>query len=148
MLRLVNRRKKDVKETYTVEEDPTPGTYGDYLLLKEVLRALDEDTVKFRRGFQDTEAFEQLVFNTKFLEGILKEYGELHCEYCGKQGLVIYRWNDRFLDRKKMATTDHILPVSLYPDLAKDISNLAVACDACNKKKATNLWERKFPYKN
>ena len=47
-------------------------------------------------------------------------------------------------DSWKGAAEDHILPQSLYPKLVDEISNLALACKACNDLKAD--WDPSPPH--
>ena len=89
---------------------------------------------------KNEEKWEQLLFNYNLLTEIKKKNGELHCEYCGKPELKIYKWYER-LNKKDVATVDHFLPKSQYPDLAKEPTNLIVCCDSCNNKKGDKLWE-------
>lgn len=55
-----------------------------------------------------------------------------HCECCGStpsRGAILH--------------VDHIKPRSQYPELALDIENLQILCEACNKGKS-NLSEKKW----
>ena len=40
---------------------------------------------------KNIEKWEQLKFNINFLKKINKKEGSLHCEYCGKENLKVYR---------------------------------------------------------
>ena len=143
MIQIVKQIRKTVKHVIHIQENPTPGSFGDYLLLKNDLFSREDPK---ERGFFSSPQFEQLMFNTKFLIERELKYGELHCEYCGKGPLRIYSWTEH--SRKAdMATTDHILPKKDYPELAKVKSNSAVCCAKCNHKKDRRLWDIKFPYK-
>lgn len=86
------------------------------------------------------ERWERLVLHFDFLKGVESEHGTLWCEYCGKEELVVYPWDVK-PDRSKMATVDHFLPKSKYPDLANETTNFVVACSVCNEKKKDDLWE-------
>lgn len=86
------------------------------------------------------ERWEQLKFNLKFLRKTQAENGELHCEYCGKENLVIYDWCERPKFRD-VATVDHFYPKSKYQDLKQEEKNLVVSCYSCNNKKKDMLWE-------
>ena len=86
--------------------------------------------------------FKQMLFNTKFIQHMIKTHGELHCEYCGKPNLRLYHWkSDEVKDHRDMATADHFLPKSIYPELAKDYTNLKVCCDQCNQDKKDDIWD-------
>ncbi len=132
-----------VRETFfrriqvTVCENPTPGTWGDYQLLLHEYRNLDPTY-----GRTD---FEQMLFNYKYLKDMELGYGPLWCVYCGKEELVIYHWQEKG-DRRDMATADHFLPKSKYPELVADRKNLRVACYHCNSKKGSEEWEENYPY--
>ena len=121
-----------------------PGSQAEYLLLKR--RFLMKDEFWF---YENNKRGPQLLFNTQFLEGIQKTYKELHCEFCGKAHLRIYKWfeNKRIDD---MATADHFFPKSHDKEkLSFEIKNLVVACEKCNNKKGSQLWQLdslRFPY--
>lgn len=58
----------------------------------------------------------------------------LKCAICGKDGL------DPFTEKLgDLATIDHILPVSKYPDLWREPTNFQVACNKCNNKKGNKV---------
>ena len=84
--------------------------------------------------------FKQMLYNTKFLQHVLKQHGELHCEYCGKENLVIYDWCEK-LNLSDVATVDHFYPKSKYKDLKKNKDNLVISCYDCNNKKKDVLWD-------
>jgi hypothetical protein len=123
------------------------GSIAEYLLLKQKMNRMSDGWMlsKFKKG-------EQLLFNTKFVQGILDEYKELHCEFCGKPKLKLFYWweNANKVDRKIMATADHFYPKSFDKErLSMDMRNLVVACDDCNNKKSNgfvHLDALKFPY--
>lgn len=52
------------------------------------------------------------------------------CAYC-ERPMDITRCNTA-----NAPTIEHLLPVSKYPELAKDIFNMVCACRECNNKKA------------
>jgi 5-methylcytosine-specific restriction endonuclease McrA len=139
MIKIPVHKNSKFTVTKTVEENPTPGTIGNLILLKEEYKKLDESW-----GF-DTDRFEKMMFNVKFLESMLEKHGELHCEYCGKPHLKIIHWKDKQVN-SIMATADHYYPASEYPSLARVVANLRVSCFKCNNDKKTELWECKFPY--
>jgi 5-methylcytosine-specific restriction endonuclease McrA len=144
MKRIVTKITNHVKVQYIIHGTPTSGTFGDYVLLKDSYREPKQKKSK------KSEKFKQMLFNTKFLQHMRKKYGELHCEYCGKQNLKLYHWkHDKVKSYHDMATADHFLPRALYPELAKDYSNLKVCCHKCNQKKKDDIWDEstlKFPY--
>ena len=144
--RIVTKITNHVKVQYVIHGSPTPGTFGDYLLLKDSYR--DDDPIP--RKPKKAEKFKQMLFNTKFLQDMLKKYGELHCEYCGKKNLRLYHWkHDKIKSYHDMATADHFLPRAVYPELSKDYDNLKVCCHKCNQKKKDDIWDEstlKFPY--
>ena len=126
----------------TIQENPTPGTWGDYQLMKEELRKNDL-TGKLKKS--KSERFKQMFFNIRFLKKMRRKYKKLHCVYCGKQGLIVYEFS-KTPNKSNMATADHFIPKSLAPHLARDASNLRVCCNPCNSKKGSDLWEENFPY--
>lgn len=123
-------------EYFTISENPTPGTFGDYILMKQDLLSQDD-----KWNSLDNQA----TFNMNFLKAMKEKYKTLHCVYCNKQDLIIYEFHEKFL-RSNGATTDHIIPISLDPSLSKDESNCTVACASCNNKKGSNLQPINYPY--
>lgn len=136
MVKIITHRTKGKIFQHTVPNNPIKGSYAEYILLKNELSKLDE-------RFTSNEY--QHVFNINFLKKQREKYGKLHCVYCNKQDLVIYEFHEKF-QQSNGATTDHILPIFLRPDLAKDENNCAVACFSCNNKKGSKLQEIKYPY--
>jgi 5-methylcytosine-specific restriction endonuclease McrA len=102
------------------------------------------------RRTKKANKFKQMLYNTKFLQIMIEQHGELHCEFCGKKGLKLYHWKyDKIKNYDDMATVDHFLPISEYPELAKEHSNLKVCCHECNQEKKDDIWDistLKFPY--
>lgn len=94
---------------------------------------------------KNEEKWEQLVFNYNLLKKIEKEKGNLQCEYCGLNNLKIYRWDEK-VNNEDVATVDHFLPKSQYPELSKVRTNLLVACHSCNNKKGDNIPWNHFKY--
>lgn len=84
--------------------------------------------------------WDRVVLHFEFLTETEKEHGDLWCEYCGKEKLVIYPWDSK-PNRNNMATVDHFMPKSKYPDLANDKTNFVVACSICNEMKKDDIWE-------
>lgn len=160
MIVIRKRKNKVAVEQYVVQENPTPGTWGSHQLLLEELKGQDEDWIMeyairpsdpqyshIPAGLRYSKKFIQLIFNTNFLEKMLKTHGELHCEYCGKPHLKIYHWNEK--QRHDIATTDHFLPKIDWPDLQFNEDNLRVCCSKCNTKKGRGVWSHsavRFPY--
>lgn len=146
MRRIVTKLTNHVKVQYKIYGNPTPGSFGDYLLLKDSYREIDPVPKVPKKA----DKFKQMLFNTKFLQHMRDKYGELHCEYCGKKNLRLYHWKyDKIKSHHDMATADHFLPRALYPELAKDYDNLKVCCHKCNQKKKDDIWDEstlKYPY--
>ena len=141
--KIVTKLTNHVKVQHVILSTPTSGSYADYQLLKESYKGENPTPKKASK-------FKQMLFNTKFLQFMIKEYGELHCEYCGKKDLVLYHWKyDKVKNNDDMATVDHFLPRATYPELAKDYDNLKVCCHKCNQEKKDDIWDKstlKFPY--
>jgi 5-methylcytosine-specific restriction endonuclease McrA len=135
-----------VKVQHIILGEPRSGSYADYLLLKDGYENKGPDL----KGTKKASKFKQMLYNTKFLQFMIKEYGELHCEYCGKKDLLLYHWKyDKVKNNDDMATVDHFLPRATYPELAKDYDNLKVCCHKCNQEKKDDIWDEstlKFPY--
>jgi len=94
--------------------------------------------------------WDRVVLHYNFLENVKKEHSTLWCEYCGKDKLVLYRWDEKH-DKNNMATVDHFLPKSKYPLLANDENNFIVACSMCNEGKKDDVWAEdtiKYPRKD
>jgi 5-methylcytosine-specific restriction endonuclease McrA len=146
--KIVTRITTHVKVQHVIVGTHTSGSYADYLLLKETYKEKDPVPKKPKK----VGRFKQMLFNTKFLQFMIKEHTDLHCEYCGKENLKLYHWKYDTVTASSysnMATVDHFLPKSLYPELAKDYDNLKVCCHKCNQKKKDDIWDEstlKFPY--
>ncbi|MEP1079574.1 HNH endonuclease [Leptolyngbya sp. PL-A3] len=64
------------------------------------------------------------------------------CVCCDKQmgfGEKTYLANGDFRLEPQHPTVEHILPKSLFPELALDLQNLVMVCWACNKKKGSKM---------
>lgn len=146
MIRFVYKRIKNFTIQFSVQENPTPGSFGDYILLKKDLTKRSESKILEKIREKDPKRYEQMIFNISFLKKMRKKHKRLHCVYCNKKNLKIYEFHEH-AKRSNMATADHYLPRSLYPELALDETNLRVCCDSCNNKKGQELWYEKFPYK-
>lgn len=140
MITIIYKRNKKFTIKKTINENPTPGSFGDYLLMKDDLMHQDEDWAD-----RKPESYKQMVFNYEWLQEMEVKHLELHCEYCNKQMLRIFHWKEKAIHRI-MATVDHFLPIKNYPNLAKVKTNFRVACNNCNSKKDINIWECSFPY--
>ena len=90
-------------------------------------------------AYKHPERWDQIEFNKNFLRKVEVECGELHCEYCGVENLVVYEWFEK--TGKDVATVDHFYPSSRYPDLRQDENNFDVACQTCNGNKKDDIWE-------
>lgn len=84
------------------------------------------------------ERWHRIVFNTQFAMHVLKNNGSLWCEYCGLTDLKIFYWYERN-NCDRCCTVDHFKPISLFPELAEDNSNLFICCPRCNTKKANKM---------
>lgn len=144
--KVVIKLTNHVKVQHIIIGTHRPGGLADYIMLKNYYR--EKDPVP--KNTKKAGKFKQMLFNTKFLQFMIKEYGELHCEYCGKKNLRLYHWKyDKVKNYNDMATVDHFLPRATYPELAKDYDNLKVCCHKCNQKKKDDIWDKstlKFPY--
>lgn len=77
---------------------------------------------------------ERVWFSRRFLQKILRTKGILKCHYCTNKNLII-QWNSNYkIPKCKLATIDHINPVSNGGDIYNE-SNLVVCCSECNSKK-------------
>ena len=143
---IITKITNHVKVLHTIIGTPRSGSYADYRLLKDSYREDDPVPKSTKKG----DKFKQMLFNTKFLQHMIKTHGELHCEYCGQESLKLYHWKyDKVKSFHDMATVDHFLPKATYPELAKDYDNLKVCCHKCNQKKKDDIWDEstlKFSY--
>lgn len=145
MITVIRFQKGNLKVQYKIQENPKPGTFGDYILLKRrLLEEAGSNGILESIRRKDEYRYKQIVFNMNFLKKMRELHKKLHCVYCGRDDLQISELYEK--RKSNVATTDHFLPRSLYPDLEFQESNLRVCCDKCNCKKAQNIWEEKFPY--
>lgn len=96
---------------------------------------------------KNEDRWSQLKFNIDFLKKTKLEYEKLHCEYCGKEDLIVYDWCEKF-SSENAATVDHFYPKSKYNELSMDENNFVISCYNCNSEKRDNLWPKesiKFP---
>jgi 5-methylcytosine-specific restriction endonuclease McrA len=96
---------------------------------------------------KNTDKWLQLEFNIEFLKKTKLKHGGLHCEYCGKENLIVYEWCEK-INHENVATVDHFYPKSKFEDLKMDENNFVVSCYNCNSKKRDMILsvdEIKFP---
>lgn len=105
------------------------------ILLNDYLREHDEDYIKSLWELQ-----EYLNRRYIYLLKIKKTRGDLVCHYCGKNHLeigfrsvVLSNQNNK---NPKLATIDHVIPVSKGIDIL-DETNWVVSCKKCNNKKGS-----------
>jgi 5-methylcytosine-specific restriction endonuclease McrA len=114
---------------------PSLRSWSSYIMMKEVFRSMDEDMIE-----ENEVLYKYLSKRYLFLVRRLKRRGELRCDYCGKNGLIIghnRKSNNKILN---LATIDHIIPVSKGIDRL-DEKNWGVACRKCNGKKGSRPVE-------
>jgi 5-methylcytosine-specific restriction endonuclease McrA len=92
-------------------------------------KELDPDEIEKRE-----RRFRLIALSRKFLSEVLAKEGHLKCTYCPKDNLQI-EFDGMKIPRNKMATIDHIVPISKGGEIY-DYSNLCVACARCNNKKS------------
>lgn len=125
--------------------NPSPGSLGDYWLLIEEYNKLDPEWKDL-----NPNKWKSIHFNEEFSRYMLKKFKELHCEFCGKEDLVIYKWYEH-KDFSIMCTVDHFLPKSKYPELTYNSNNLYICCNKCNQNKSDDIVDIsniKFGYSN
>lgn len=118
-----------VKMIDVVYGNPTPGTYGDYFLLKDYYRK-HEDINEWRT---------RVLFSIKYLRTELYRTGNLICAYCGKEHLQIETPTGITVPKNIKATIDHFIPISQYGDIL-DKNNIVVSCAKCNSKKESKIY--------
>ena len=142
-----NLRDQEFQDMIDMAPVGTP-TYAIKALIKKTKSTKEIDRYK---------KFSITINNLKFLKDMLKERGELRCEYCNKGPLVIYdisnkemtpenilnpgfRFNTKF-NSSDGATCDHKNPQS-KGGAKFDYDNLAVCCETCNKRKENLTYEK------
>ena len=98
-------------------------------------------------AYKYPDRWERIVYNKDYLKSVEDDCGDLYCEYCGKEELVIYEWYED-LNKSDVATVDHFYPKSKYRHLERDTDNFIVSCYDCNNKKKDDIWlveEIEFP---
>ncbi len=106
-----------------------PNTLASLILLKNDLLFNDE---RNRRsyGFR----CKMIEFSRTYLTSVQEKYQTLYCTYCGKPDLIIELAGMR-VNNKKMATIDHIEPISKGGGLI-DTKNVTCCCSKCNSEKS------------
>jgi 5-methylcytosine-specific restriction endonuclease McrA len=119
------KKQKETKLFYT----PCDGHQAGALVYTSRLYAKDDPDRKFPKWLQ------WLKLRDKWMTAKEEKVGKgnLTCAICGKTHLS--PWTK---DRKKLATIDHILPVSKFNHLWNVESNFQVACFRCNQNKRNN----------
>jgi 5-methylcytosine-specific restriction endonuclease McrA len=128
---MIIRLFKNSKKTYwhALPELPHPSSMASYLLLKHEYQKQDLDYRIRRLGVRFWLTFRNRVMS-KFKK---QNKGKLTCTYCGSKNLVA-NFNLPIPLNKK-ATLDHVIPRAKGGS-EFSLSNLVVACSACNTKKA------------
>ena len=127
------KSSKTVDVIKTIYGEPSPGTLGDFWLLKEEYNRLDPSWINRKQ-----EQWRRLVFNDQFMHYMHDHFKELHCEYCGKPNLKIFKWYER-KEVEIICTVDHFLPKKDYVHLTEDPNNLFISCHKCNNDKKANI---------
>ena len=118
---------KRIRYAHRVYVDkPHVQSYTSYVLLQNELLLQDVDYIA-------TEWKKRVEFSRNFLRNVLAAKGDLTCKYCNKNGLIIELEGMR-VPKKRLATTDHVVPVSKGGALY-DYKNVVVACYYCNTRK-------------
>lgn len=108
------------------------------ILLNEYLAEQDEDNLNAKLELQ-----EYLNKRHTFLENELKK-GDLVCHYCGKEHLEIgfreIELSNLNNKNPKLATIDHVIPVSSGIDFL-DETNWVVSCKKCNNRKGSMNYD-------
>lgn len=103
--------------------------------LKDVLRRRRSDGKMLYDGWRNTPDWQQ--WRTRQLDR-----QNWRCGCCGQAmafGEKIYLANGDFELQPDHPTVDHILPKSLFPNLALDKQNLVMLCWACNQRKSNKM---------
>jgi len=127
----------------TILGKTSPGSIGNYWLLVEEYKKMD-----YTCRPQKTEKWRRVNYNEQFSIFMFNSFKELHCEYCGKENLIIIKWYEK-QNTNIMCTVDHFLPKKDYPELTEDPTNLYISCHKCNNNKAKKIVDEstlKFKY--
>ena len=123
--------------TTIFEEIPNVKSSASLLLLTNQLALLDEDYLSSMEFIN-----KRIQFSRNYLENELKEKGDLVCTYCHTPGLIIeYDFNFGKIKPNKMATIDHINPISNGGEIF-NINNVCCACSKCNTNKRSKPVEQ------
>lgn len=110
------------------------------ILLNDYLREMDEDYL-----IRTSELQEYLDKRFLFLIKTKRKEGDLACHYCKKPNLEIGYRNANLSQlnnkNKKLATIDHVIPVSSGLIKILDESNWVVSCKRCNTKKGSKNYD-------
>lgn len=110
------------------------------ILLNDYLREHDEDFLKTVFELQE-------YLNKRFLFLLRKNKvdGDLVCHYCNKPHLEVgfRQLNLAYLNNKntKLATIDHVIPISSNLIDKLDETNWVVSCKKCNRKKGSMSYD-------
>lgn len=118
------------KTYYLIIGNPTPGSFGDYLLLKNHYKKLDKD--------HDWRY--KVAFNIRFLRSQKQKYGTLTCCFCGKEHLIIEAPSGKKISQRQKATVDHFIPPSCGGG-EFDTNNFVVSCGKCNGRKGRQIYD-------
>jgi len=72
------KKTKSYKIIRTIYGKPSPGSLGDYWLLKDEYSRMDPTWIS-----ENPDQWRRLNFNDQYMNHMLDNFGELHCEYCG-----------------------------------------------------------------
>lgn len=87
----------------------------------------------YKRG-AGSDGFTWKKYRKWFFRQHVKQHGKLICHYCGKKGLMHDAKVHTKEEYKKLATVDHVVPLSKGGERYKS-SNLVVSCWTCNQRK-------------
>jgi 5-methylcytosine-specific restriction endonuclease McrA len=103
--------------------------------LKDALRKRRSDGKILYDGWRNTSDWQQWRIRQLDLQNWRCGY----CEQAMAFGEKIYLANGDFELQPTHPTVDHILPKSLFPNLALDKQNLMMLCWSCNQKKGNKM---------
>jgi len=135
MIKILTKVTSKTKQYFLIQENPTPGSFGDYILLKQ---DLDKQS-KIKKPIVKLSKI--VVNNNNFIKKVRETYGELHCEYCGCK---LHHAFGRY-----KATVDHFIPKSVDPEMAFERKNFIISCAKCNQSKSNTIIDTdkiNFPY--
>lgn len=126
---------KFCKVSHLIYGKSTPGTYSDYLLMKEDLKLKDPDY-----ELENQAWYKRVQFSTIFLTKVNDIFGSIRCAFCGQDNLKIYNHDDDQKRKSNIATSDHFIPL-VKGGLRFSESNLVPACSKCNVKKGEKILD-------